>query len=218
MLLEHRLQPALLLLGRSVLGEDLHVARVGRRAVEDHWGDDAAAHDLADHPVVGVAQPGAEALVRQEQAPEALGLRPLAQRDEDVGVADPWANLLVPGAQCLLLDGVHVLFDERADAADELQRSRGWGEIHVQLLIDLLRGSLFDRGGRLMARCDRAARPPCHAGTGVPVARARASIASRYHGSVRCQRSKRGSALSPVWNICTPRANSAAMVAIPSSS
>ena len=45
----------------------------------------AAAHDLAEHPVLPVGQAGAVLVVGQEEVPEALGLRALAQLDEDLG-------------------------------------------------------------------------------------------------------------------------------------
>ena len=44
--------------------------------------DQAAAHDLAEHPVLPVGQPDADLLVGHEEVPEALGLRLLAQLDD----------------------------------------------------------------------------------------------------------------------------------------
>ena len=78
---EQRLQPALLLLRGAVLGEDLGVAGVGRRAVEDERGNRAAAHLLAEQAVLPVGQAGPVLLVGQEEVPEALGLRLLPDLD-----------------------------------------------------------------------------------------------------------------------------------------
>ena len=127
---EQRLEPALLLLVRAVLGEDLHVAGVGRRAVEDHRRDPAAAHQLAEHPVLPVGEPGAEAVVRQEQVPEALGLGALAQVDQDLGVRDARADLLVERLDRLPLHGIDVLLHELADAIQELGDSVRRCKIH----------------------------------------------------------------------------------------
>ena len=59
--------------GAAVLGDDLHVARVRRRAVEGHRGDRrAATHLLAEDPVLPVGEPDAVLGVRHEQVPETL--------------------------------------------------------------------------------------------------------------------------------------------------
>jgi hypothetical protein len=48
---QQRLEPAVLLLGRAVLRQHFHVARVGRRAIEHFGGHGRAAHDLAQRGV-----------------------------------------------------------------------------------------------------------------------------------------------------------------------
>src|SRR2546426_12456860 len=60
----------LLLVGRAVALEHLHVAGVGRRAVEDLRRDRRAAHDLAERRVLEIGQPGAALALRQEEIPE----------------------------------------------------------------------------------------------------------------------------------------------------
>ena len=127
---EQRLEPALLLRVGAVLGEDLHVAGVGRRAVEDHRRDAAAAHLLAEHPVLPVGEPGAEAVVRQEQVPEALGLGALAQLDQDLGVGNARPDLGIERLDRLALDGVDVLLHELPDPVQEGGHSVGRCEIH----------------------------------------------------------------------------------------
>src|SRR5256885_1696091 len=57
--LEQRLEPLRLLLGRAVPLQDLHVAGVGRRAVEHFRRDRRAAHDLAEGRVLRVGEPRA---------------------------------------------------------------------------------------------------------------------------------------------------------------
>ncbi len=68
------LQPLLFLIGGAELGEDFHVAGVGRHAVERARADWAAAHQLAQRCVFVVLEAGAEFFVGQEEVPEAFGL------------------------------------------------------------------------------------------------------------------------------------------------
>jgi hypothetical protein len=117
---EQRLEPALLLLRRAVFGQDLHVAGVRRRAVEGHRGHDAAAaHLLAEHPVLPVGQAGPVLLVGQKQVPEPFRLRPLAHLHDDRRVGDARPDLLVERLHGLPLDRQHVLVHELADALAE---------------------------------------------------------------------------------------------------
>ena len=59
-------------------------------------------------------------LVREEQVPEPLALRALADLHEDVRVRLAGPDLLVEGAQGLELDGVDVFVEELADARAQL--------------------------------------------------------------------------------------------------
>ena len=59
-----------LLVGRPELGQDLHVAGVGRGAVGRLGSDEAASHDLRQRRVLEVREAGAEPLVRQEEVPQ----------------------------------------------------------------------------------------------------------------------------------------------------
>jgi hypothetical protein len=127
---EQRRQPALALLGGGVLGQDLHVAGVRSRAVEDHRGDEVAPHVLAQQPVVEVREPGPVFGVGQEQVPQALGLRALAKLHQDARVGDPGADLVVERPEGLLLDRIDVIGDEPADALAQRLDLRGGVEVH----------------------------------------------------------------------------------------
>ena len=88
---EQRLQPLLLLERRAELGEDLHVAGVGRRAVGRLAEQRRRAHHLAQRRVVEVREPGAVVGLGQEEVPEValarLGLQLLHHRRREVRVA-----------------------------------------------------------------------------------------------------------------------------------
>jgi len=70
---EQGLEPALFLLWRAVVPEKLHVAAVGRVAVEDLGGEQALAHLFGDARVLGVGQARAALRIGQEQVPQPLG-------------------------------------------------------------------------------------------------------------------------------------------------
>ena len=96
--LEHRLQPALLLLGRPEQGQELHVAGVRRRAV-DRLGRDprVAAGDLRQRRVLQVRQARAVLVrAREEQVPQPararLGLEFLHDRRRRPGVGRRMAS------------------------------------------------------------------------------------------------------------------------------
>src|SRR5262249_10502026 len=73
--LEKRLEPlSLLRLGAVALGH-LPVAGVGGRTVEHFWSEWRAAHDLAERRILEISQGCASLRIRQEQVPEARGLR-----------------------------------------------------------------------------------------------------------------------------------------------
>src|SRR2546422_10611133 len=86
------LEPLLLLLGRAVALERLHVAGVGRRAVEGLRRDRRAAHDLAERGVLEVREPGTAPALREEEVPEAALARLRLQLLDDRG--DPPARRL----------------------------------------------------------------------------------------------------------------------------
>ncbi len=129
--LQQRLQPALALLGRAVLGEDLHVAGVRGRAVEGHRRRHrAAAHLLAEQPVLPVLQPWPEALVGHEQVPEPLGLRLLADGDQVGGVGDARRDLGVQRLHHLPLLRVDLGVHEVEHALAQLCDLGAGGEVH----------------------------------------------------------------------------------------
>ena len=147
--LEQRLEPAFALLVGAVLGEDLHVAGVGGRAVEGHRGGGwAAAHLLAEQAVLPVGQPGPEALVGHEQVPEPLRPRLLADLDQDLGVGNAARHLGVEPLHDLPLLRVDVVVHEVEDSLAQGGDLRARLEIHC--------GS-SPRGGRAPQRYPRAA-------------------------------------------------------------
>ena len=81
---EQRFEPLLLLLGRAVAGQHLHVAGVGRRAVEHLGRPGDAPHHLAQRRVLEVGQAGAVARRRAGRGstarPPAPGLQLLHDR------------------------------------------------------------------------------------------------------------------------------------------
>jgi hypothetical protein len=130
--LEGGLEPALLLFGAAVLGEDLHVAGVRGGAVEGHRGDHrAAAHLLAEEPVLPVLQPRAEALVGHEHVPEAVRLGLLADRHQVGRVGDAGADLGVERLHQLALGRVHLGVDEVEDALAQRGDLRGRFKVHL---------------------------------------------------------------------------------------
>jgi hypothetical protein len=82
---EQRDQPLLLLLVGAELGEDLHVAGVGRRAVGRLAEQRRRPHHLAQRRVVDVGQAGAPLVVGEEEVPEVALLRLLLQLLHDLG-------------------------------------------------------------------------------------------------------------------------------------
>ncbi len=67
---EERLQPLLLLLGRAVALDRLHVAGVGSRAVEGLGRDGRASHDLAERRVLEIGQPRPPLALGKEEIPQ----------------------------------------------------------------------------------------------------------------------------------------------------
>ena len=81
---EERLQPFLLLLGRAVAFEHLHVARVGGAAVQALRRDRVLAQFSRDVGVVEVLEALAGVGVGKEEVPQAVGLRLVLEPAEDV--------------------------------------------------------------------------------------------------------------------------------------
>ncbi len=80
----------------------------------DEWVIDA--HKWFTSGAVGAAV----LLAGEEQVPEPIGLRALAQLDEDARVGNAGADLLVQRLERLELDRVHVLVEEGGDAPAQL--------------------------------------------------------------------------------------------------
>ena len=74
LLVEHRLEPALLLLVGAVRGEHLHVAGVGRGRAEHLRRRRVAAEDLVEQAELELAVAGAAELLVEEDRPQALVL------------------------------------------------------------------------------------------------------------------------------------------------
>ena len=74
LLVEHRLEPALLLLVGAVRGEHLHVAGVGRGGSEHLRRRRVPAEDLVEEAELELAVPGPAEILVEEDRPESLGL------------------------------------------------------------------------------------------------------------------------------------------------
>ena len=83
LLVHEREEPPLLLFGRAVRGEDLHVAGVGPLRPEDHRGRAVPAEDLVDQRELELAEAGASELLVEEQGPQPLVFDPLLERVDD---------------------------------------------------------------------------------------------------------------------------------------
>ena len=131
---EQRLQPLLLLRLVAIAHQHLHVAGVRRGAVERLGADQRAAHDLGQRRVLGVAQPGAQLGVRQEQVPQSRRLRLGLELFHDRG----W--LPAVALRHLLLEHglgrVDMILHERGDAFTQILDLGGVGEIHGELPSD----------------------------------------------------------------------------------
>ena len=142
---EQRLEPLLLLLGRAVAQQHLHVAGVGGVAVEDQGREGRPAGLLGDGGVVGVAEPGATVGAEacgvgvavaggQEEVPQALAAG-LGLELADDGRRRP--GVLTAGAaggdvaQDGGLDGLDLGVDEGAHAGGEVGGAGRGGEVHA---------------------------------------------------------------------------------------
>ncbi|KGD50707.1 acyl-CoA dehydrogenase domain protein [Burkholderia pseudomallei] len=129
---EQRLEPAAALLGRAVAREHLHVAGVGRVAVERLRRDERMPHQLGERGVLGVRQPRAAVLgLGQEQVPEAGRARLRLQRFHHVGL--PPAPPVGVARQLLgvaRLDGRDLVAHEGRDALAQFAAAGRGGEIH----------------------------------------------------------------------------------------
>ena len=126
---EQRLQPFLLVRLAAVADDRLHVAGVGRRAVERLRADRRAAHDLAEMRVFLVRERVGVFALRQEQVPQALRLR--------LGLELLHDRRHVPAARQLLeltlehvLGRIDVLLHEGGDALLQVFDAGGEGEEH----------------------------------------------------------------------------------------
>ena len=141
---EQRLEPLLLLLGRAVTQQHLHVAGVGSVAVEHQRRQGRAAGHLGDRGVVGVGEPGAAVGAeaggvrvtvpgREEEVPQALAAG-LGLQLADHGGRRPGVLTAGPAcgdvAQDAGLDGLDLGVDEGPDAGGEVGGAGGGGEVH----------------------------------------------------------------------------------------
>ena len=118
-------QPLLLLERRAELGEDLHVAGVGRGAVRGFRQQRRRAHHLAQRRVVEVGELGAVVAFGHEEVPEValarLDLQLLHHRRREVRVARLGALLAVHG-----LGRPHDLVVELDEAWPSARRNGRW--------------------------------------------------------------------------------------------
>mmetsp|Transcript_2769 Transcript_2769/g.9346 ORF Transcript_2769/g.9346 Transcript_2769/m.9346 type:complete len:349 (-) Transcript_2769:1118-2164(-) len=112
---EQRLKPSRLLLGSAKHVQDLHVARVGRIAVEKFGSPEAAAHLLGKRRVFSIRQPR---LVGQKKVPQArtlgLGLERLELRS-----GRPTIRRIVGSLEELQLDREQLRLDEAPNGRPE---------------------------------------------------------------------------------------------------
>ena len=130
---EQRSQPLLALRLGSELGEDLHVAGVGRRAVGGFAEERRATHLLTQRRVVGVREAGAVLGVGHEQVPQSalarFRLQRLHDRRREPDVAR-LATLVAVGR----LRRTHDLIVEVAQSFEEIDRAGTGREIHGRTL------------------------------------------------------------------------------------
>ena len=109
---------------RAVLEEELHVAGVGRLAVEDVVAEGAPAEHLADMGELGERQPGAPEVARHVEGGEPLVARPLAQA----------IQLAKDGSEAVLQEGAldrqHIGIEEGAGGVGGLPGPGGYREVH----------------------------------------------------------------------------------------
>jgi hypothetical protein len=135
---EERAHPALLLLLRAPLGQQLAVAGVRGVVAEDRRGVDAAPEDLVHEAQAHLAEPAAAELLREVGGPQALGLDLLLQR---IGDAAQRVVVEVEG-----LEGLDLLAHEAAHP--------------LELLLELGLGrEVPGHGGTPTAKSDGRARP-----------------------------------------------------------
>jgi hypothetical protein len=138
---EQRLQPLLLLLGRADALDHLHVAGVGRRAVEALRRQRTLAELLGDVRVVEVAEPLPGFGVGQEEVPQpvglGLGLHPVEQLQLAGGEAPPVGAPLTEGEE-LGRDRLDLVGDESLDLVEEGPGALGHGEV-VELAAEVIR-------------------------------------------------------------------------------
>ena len=151
---EQRLQPLVLLQLRAELGEDLHVAGVGRGAVGGFAEQRRRAHDLAQRRVLEVGEAGAvlglgRGTGSRGRGLAGLGLQLLHDRRREVRIA----RLDALGA-VHRLGRAHDLVVERDEHLPHLVAAGARCKLHWGLLYD---GSL----GCRKVRCGRPLRPPC---------------------------------------------------------
>ena len=129
---EQRLQEALLLLRRAVVGQDLHVARCPGAEQLKAIGATTGLRPICSQriPYSQLVRPAPNSLVGEEEVPEALLLGGGPDLDQDLGVGLPGLDLVVDRLHGLCLDRVDVFVHERLDALTEgLDLGRGL-EVH----------------------------------------------------------------------------------------
>ena len=137
---EQRLEPLLLLLGRADPLEHLHVAGVGRRAVEALGGQRVLAELAGDVRVVEVAEALAGLGVGEEEVPEPVGLGLRLGAVEQLELAGRVAPAVLPPlaeAEELLGDRLHLVGDERLHLVEQRPGRLGHAEV-VELAAEVV--------------------------------------------------------------------------------
>ena len=139
LLVEHRLEPALLLLVGAVRGEHLHVAGVGRGRAEHLRRRRVPAEDLVQQPELELPVAGAAELLVEEDRPQALVLDLVLQ------ALDERLDLRVLRAHRVReheLERLDLLAAELLDPVELLLELRFGGEIPSHVRDSVIRWSL----------------------------------------------------------------------------
>ena len=121
-------QPLFLLLVGPIAHQHFHVAGIGGGAVEHLGGEGGAAHFLAGGRVVEVGETRPVFAFRQEEVPQARGLRLLLERLEERNGREALAFLDL--AEHRFLVGIDVLFHETRDRVADFLRPIAVLEVH----------------------------------------------------------------------------------------
>ena len=133
---QQRLEPALLLRVTAITYEHLHVAGVGRVAVECFGCNPRAAHDLAKRCIFEIGEPGAEIGFGQKQVPQprgaGLAFQVFHDLRRDPGIAA--LSIVLDLGREHRLRGINMVVHEAREARGEILHLGRVLEVHVNAL------------------------------------------------------------------------------------